>query len=338
MDVRVARAVVLPAARGAVDIREIPVREPGTGEVLLRMESCGICHSDVFVSQLEKLPSVPVVLGHEGIGRVESVGAGVSGWSPGDRAGITFLASTCGSCDLCRSGRERFCSKQLNFGFTVPGALAEYATVPVPCLAHVPEALDALAAAPLCCAGWTAYSAIGEAGLQPGQTIALFGMGGLGHLAVQYARRRGLRVIAVDVPGAKLEMAVELGAEAAVPAENAGRTVARTYGGADAAVVLTKSTAAITEAFRALKRTGTLVLVGLSVSTYELPLVETVLKGITVRGSYLGPRGDLDEVFRAASDGSVRAHVEPYPLDAAPELLERMKRGELLGRAVVRFC
>src|SRR5262249_34840420 len=158
------------------------------GEVLVHMEACGLCHSDLFVSSLEKLPFTPLTLGHEGIGRIAAVGAGVAGFATGDRVGITFLASTCGVCPLCSAGSERFCPRQLNFGYTVNGALADWAVVPAPLLFSVPESLEAGGAAPLCCAGWTAYGALREAALQRGDSVALFGMGGLGHLAIQYAR------------------------------------------------------------------------------------------------------------------------------------------------------
>jgi len=301
------------------------------------MEACGLCHSDLFVASLEKLPLVPVTLGHEGIGRVVAVGAGVDGFAIGNRAGITFLASTCGACELCLSGRERFCPRQLNFGYTVQGALAGYSVVPAPLLFRVPDMLPAAEAAPLCCAGWTAYGALREAGLRPGQSVALFGMGGLGHLAIQYARHLGLRVAAVDVSESKLEMARSLGADLALLAENAGRTVQKQWGGADAAIVLTGSPAAIQQAFRSLKRTGTLIASGLSTNQYELPIVDTVLKGISIRGSYLGTRADLEEVFRLAQVGVGRAHIETHSLDEAPELFETMRRGEILGRAVVVF-
>jgi propanol-preferring alcohol dehydrogenase len=301
------------------------------------MEACGLCHSDLFVASLEKLPLAPLTLGHEGIGRVEALGAGVSGFAVGDRAGITFLASTCGACELCVTGRERFCGRQLNFGYTVNGALAGYAVVPAPFLVRVPDALPAAEAAPLCCAGWTAYGSLREAGLRPGQSVALFGMGGLGHLAIQYARHLGLRVAAVDVSESKLEMARSLGADLAIAAGNAGRTLQRQWGGTDAAIVLTGSPAAIEQAFRSLKRTGTLITSGLSTNQYELPIVDTVLKGISIRGSYLGTRADLEEVFRLAQSGVGRAHIETHALDQAPELFETMRRGEILGRAVVVF-
>jgi len=330
-------AAVLSAPRASVAIASVPVGEPGTGELLVRMEACGLCHSDLFVSSLEKLPRVPLILGHEGIGRVVAAGTGVDHWAPGDRAGITFLASTCGACELCRSGRERFCARQLNFGYTVDGALAGYAVVPAPLLVRVPSSLSAAEAAPLCCAGWTAYGALREACLGPGQSVVLFGMGGLGHLAIQYARHLGLRVAAADLADSKLEMARALGAELALPADAAARALQKQWGGADAAIVLTGSPAAIEQAFRALKRTGTLITCGLSTSQYALPIVDTVLKGISIRGSYLGTRADLEEVFRLAEAGVGRAHIQCHPLERTPSLLEAMRRGEILGRAVVVF-
>jgi propanol-preferring alcohol dehydrogenase len=333
----IVKAARLREARGAVAVESVEAREPAAGEVLLRMEACGICHSDLYVSSLEKLPRTPVTLGHEGIGRVEAVGAGVSGWSVGDRAGMTFLATTCGTCELCRSGRERFCAKQTNFGYSLDGALTAYAVAPGAGLVRIPEEVSAAAMAPMCCAGWTACGAVRESGLTAGQTVGLFGFGGLGHLALQIARHRGLRAAVADVSEAKLEMARAAGAEMTAGGETAGRTIQKEYGGVDAAIVFTGSAAAIPQAFRALKRLGTLVLVGISVSQYELPLVDTIVKGIQIRGSYLGPRQDLEEVFAMSARGDLKAHVETYGIDETPTLLERMKRGEIAGRAVIGF-
>lgn len=185
--------------------------------------------------------------------------------------------------------------------------------------------------------GWTAYGALREAGLRPGQSVALFGMGGLGHLAIQYARHLGLRVAAADVSESKLEMARTLGADLALPAENAGRTLQKQWGGADAAIVLTGSPIAIQQAFRSLKRGGILITCGLSTNQYELPIVDTVLKGLSIRGSYLGTRADLEEVFRLADSGIGQAHIEEHPLDETPALLEKMRQGAILGRAVIVF-
>jgi propanol-preferring alcohol dehydrogenase len=333
----IARAARLQTPRGAVAVDCIELREPGPGEVLIRMEACGICHSDLFVASQEKLAVTPLTLGHEGIGRIESLGPGVTGWAAGDRVGMTFLATTCGTCDLCRSGRERFCPKQTNFGFSLHGALTEYAIAPAAGLVRVPSDAPAATLAPMCCAGWTAFGAVREAGLQPGQTVALFGFGGLGHLALAIARSKGLRVAVADVSEAKLEMARSAGAEITAAGDSAGRTLQKEHGGVDAAIVLTGSAAAIPQAFKALKRLGTLVLVGVSLSQYELPLVDTVVKGIQIRGSYLGPREDLESVFELCSTGALQPHVEAHEIGKTPELLEQMKRGEILGRAVIRF-
>jgi len=328
---------MLGAPRGTIAVVSGEAPRPGPGEVLVRLEACGICYSDLFVAGLEKLPLVPLTLGHEGIGRVVETGPGVDGYAAGDRVGITFLAGTCGECDLCRSGRERYCARQINFGYTAHGALATYAAVCAQYLAPIPDSLPAAEAAPLCCAGWTAHAAVGEAGLGPGQAIGIFGMGGLGHLAVQYALLRGLRVAAVDTAEEKLEQARALGAELAVPSETAGRTLQKQMGGVDAAVVLTGAPAAIQQAFRAVKRTGTVVVVGLSSNQYELPIVDTVLKGIGVRGSYLGTRAGLEEVLRLGASGQVRPRVETFAIEEAPRLMEQLSHGQLMGRAVVVF-
>jgi propanol-preferring alcohol dehydrogenase len=331
------RAARLREARGTVTVEDVEPAPPGAGEVLIRMEACGLCHSDLFVASLEKLGVAPLTLGHEGIGRIEAVGPDVVGWKPGDRAGMTFLGTTCGACEYCRSGKAQYCAKQTNFGYTLQGVLSERAIAPAAGLVRVPDALDAAALAPMCCAGWTAFGAVREAGLEKGERLALFGFGGLGHLALQAAKHQGLRVAVADTSEAKLEMAREAGAELAVPAENAGRRLSKEWGGADAAVVLTGSPAAIPEAFKSLKRLGTLVLSGLSSSRYELPLVDTVLKGARVRGSYLGTREDLETVFTMATAGSLKACVETHSIEDTPGVLERLRRGEVAGRAVVRF-
>jgi len=333
----VTRAVVLPVAGAAVTVSDTPIPQPPPGHALLQMEACGICHSDLFIAGMEKLPFTPLVLGHEGIGRVAGLGDGVSNLALGDRLGVTFLAATCGVCEWCRTGRERYCPRQLNSGYTAQGALAGFASVPVQHLVRVPDQLSARDAAPMCCAGWTAYRAVKEAAIAPGATVAIFGMGGLGHLAVQFARHAGLRVAAVDVSEEKLALARSEGAEITVHAENAGRTLQKEHGGVEAAVVLTASVAATGQALRSLKRCGTLVQVGLAHGMAELPIVDTVLKGITIRGSFLGTREDLEEVFLLAAAGVVRPHIETHAIEDAPLLFEKLRRGELTGRAVITF-
>jgi alcohol dehydrogenase, propanol-preferring len=320
-----------------VTIADLPMPQPAPGGVLLKMEACGICHSDLFIAGLERPPVVPLVLGHEGIGIVESLGEGVTSVAVGDRVGVTFLASTCSICDWCRTGRERYCPRQLNAGYTSPGVMAGFVSVPAQYLVRVPKQMSAAEAAPMCCAGWTAYRAVKEAASQPGATIAVFGMGGLGHLAVQFARHAGLRVAAVDVSEEKLALARGVGAEITVMAENAARMLQKEYGGMDAAVVVTGSAAAAGQALRSLKRCGTAVLVGMAQGPGELPIVDTVLKGITIRGSFLGTSQDLEEVLRLAAAGVVRPHIESHAITDAPALFERLGRGQIAGRAVISF-
>jgi len=330
-------AAVLASPRAKVTVTGVEVKAPGPGEALVRLEACGICHSDLFIAGLEKLALSPLTLGHEGIGRVEAVGAGVSDWAEGDRAGITFLGTTCGVCDWCLTGRRRFCPDQTNFGYTLQGALAKYAVAPAAALVPVPEEVSATVAAPMCCAGWTAMGALREAGLQPGQSLALFGLGGLGHLALEIARVQGVRVSVVDVSEEKLELARALGAEIALSGSEPGRILQKECGGMDAAIVFTGAPAAVPQAFRALKRNATLVLVGISRSPYELPLAETVTRGIVIRGSYLGTHQDLEEGFRLLRAGAIRPHVHTHTLAESPALLDEMRRGTLMGRAVIAF-
>jgi propanol-preferring alcohol dehydrogenase len=332
-----AEAAILRAPRAPVEVAPIELEEPGPGEVLVRLEACGLCHSDLMIAGLDRLPLAPLVLGHEGIGHVERTGQGVDQVVAGDRVGLTFLASTCGACEYCATGRERYCARQVNFGYTRHGSMAQCAVAPAASLVRVPAELPAHVAAPLCCAGWTALSAVRQAKLNAGQTLAVYGAGGLGHLGIQYARAAGLRVLAADVSEEKLALARQVGADVAMISAESGRKISKELGGADAAVVFVPSPEAVAEAFRALKRTGTLVVAGLSTRPWEMPLYEAVLKGITFHGSYLGSREELEEVFRLAVAGVGIPRVETHPLSGLPGVMESMKLGRLAGRAVVVF-
>ena len=215
-------AARLQERAGAVQVQAVDMGEPGPGEALVRMEACGVCHSDLFVSGLEKLAVTPLTLGHEGIGRIEALGPDADGWAVGDRVGITFLGTTCGACELCRSGRERYCAKQTNFGYSLQGALAEYAIAPVAALVRVPAEMDAAALAPMCCAGWTAYGAVSEAGLAPGRRSRCSGSAGWDTWRCRSRGTRGLRVAVVDTSEAKLEMARADGAELTASGDDGG--------------------------------------------------------------------------------------------------------------------
>ena len=329
------RAVFLTAARGRVEVRDHEPGPPGAGEVQVAMEACGVCHSDLMIGELEQLPLAPLVIGHEGVGRVRAVGDGVA-LAPGDRVGVTYLASACGRCPLCARGEARFCQAQVQHGFTRHGAMGGVVNVAAAELVRVPDRLAPELAAPLCCAGWTALGAVRGTGLAAGQRLGVFGLGGVGHLAVQYARHLGIEVAAVDLSEAKLEQARALGADLAVPAAGAGRALLKALGGVDAAIAFTSATAAIHEAFRSLKRRGTLHLVGMAAGArYDLPLNETIIKGLNLRASYLGTRADLEEVFALAVAGVGVPHVEPVDIAEVPSVLERLHAGQVIGRAVV---
>ncbi len=330
-------AVCLAAPRGAIEVRTIEVGEPGPGEVRVRMEACGICHSDVMIAGLEKLPLSPLVLGHEGIGIVEATGEGVTEAAPGDRVGITYFGAGCGQCTACRTGHARYCAKQSNHGYTRHGALASHAVVAAQNLIRVPASLSAEEAAPLCCAGWTAMGALQEARIEPGQWVAIVGFGGLGHLACGYAREMGARVAVIDPSPEKLEFARALGAAIAVPPDAARKTLQKEIGGVQAALVFTASAAAGPVALSTLQRRGAMILVGLTTDTFPVSMTEIVLKGIRIQGSYLGTRQDLERVFAIAAEGKVKPHVTAHAVNEGPALIAQLKRGELTGRAVVRF-
>lgn len=331
------KAAVLTSPRNPIEIRPVEIENPGPRELLVRMEACGICHSDLFVAGLDRLPRTPLTLGHEGIGRVEIAGAEAREFRPGDRVGITFLGSTCGECIYCQSGRERFCPKQKNTGYTVDGALSGYAIADASHAVRVPENATPHIVAPLCCAGWTAYGALREAGLTSGSTVAIFGYGGLGQLALQYSLREGLRAAVVDVSEAKLEHARAAGAFFTARSQESGRTLQKQVGGADAAIVFTASIEAMEQAVKSVKRTGTVVLVGLTTRDLTLSITEIILKGIRLTGSFLGSRDDLAAVFRIEREEGIRPTVETFALDDTPEVLARLHRGEIAGRGVVIF-
>jgi len=337
------KAAILRAAQTPVEIADVPRPSPGPGEVLVRMQACGICHSDLFIAGLPQLPRAPLVLGHEGVGIVEALGPGVgAGLKPaptvGDRVGIAFLHRTCGQCEFCLTGRETYCPGQVHTGYMVDGALAEYAVAAADYVARIPEGLSSLEAAPLCCAGLTAYRALRKATLRAGEWVAIFGAGGLGHLAIQLARHLGLRVAAVDVAPAKLEQAVRLGAELVINgAVQKPREALARVGGAAAALTLTGSGAAIEQAFQTLKPGGILVLVGITAETFALPVLKTVMQGLRIAGAFVGTRQELREVLELAAAGHLKVQVEPCGLEDVPTVLDRMKRGAILGRAVVEF-
>jgi propanol-preferring alcohol dehydrogenase len=305
------------------------------------MEASGLCHTDIHAwrGDWPVKPTPPFVPGHEGVGIVEAVGAGVTRVHEGDRVAIPWLGTACGACEHCVSGWETLCESQANSGYSIDGSYAEYAVADARYVGLVPDGIDPMDAAPLTCAGVTTYKAVKVAGTRSSDLVAVFGIGGLGHLALQYAAIAGGTVIAVDLHDDKLALARELGATYTVNAsEQDAAAVIQELGGADQAIATAVSPKAFEAAFASLRRGGTLSMVGLPAeNTLPLPIFETVLKGITLRGSIVGTRVDLAEVFELHRLGRTRVVRETRKLDTVNEDFAEVEAGHVTARLVFAF-
>ncbi|GAB4101006.1 alcohol dehydrogenase AdhP [Micromonospora taraxaci] len=334
------RATVVTAFDRPLEMRDLPVPEPGPGEMLVRIEASGLCHTDIHAARGDwpVRPNPPVVPGHEGVGIVERIGPGVTEHAVGDRVALPWLGWACGTCSYCVTGWETLCESQRNTGYSIDGAHAEYAVTAARYAVRVPDGVDPFEAAPLTCAGVTTYKAVKVAGVRPGDRVAIFGIGGLGHLAQQYAQLFGGETIAVDVTAEKLALATALGAAHTVNAVQVDPVDAITrLGGADVAIVLAANPTVIEQAHRCLRRGGRLVLVSLpKENTIALPVFETVLKGITVVGSIVGTRADLAEVFRLHAAGRTRVAYEIRKLDDINTAVEDVLAGRVAARLVLQ--
>jgi propanol-preferring alcohol dehydrogenase len=335
------RAAVVHAFDQPLRVEERPTPTPGHGQVLVKMEACGLCHTDIHAAHGDwpVKPNPPFVPGHEGVGIIAALGQGVRGLTEGDRVAIPWLGYACGACEYCASGRETLCPNQQDSGYSVDGAYAEYALAEAAFVGRVPAGLDPLDAAPLTCAGVTTYKAVKVAGTRSSDLTAIFGIGGLGHMAVQYARIAGASVAAVDLVDSKLALARDLGAEYTIngltedPVERI-----QALGGADQAIVLAVSPKACEQAFKSLKRGGTLVFVALPADNFvQIPIFETVLQGITVTGSIVGTRVDLAETFELHAQGRTRVVRETRQLEQVNESFEQIEKGEIDARLVFDF-
>jgi len=337
------KAAVVTSFDTPLTIEERQVPEPGPGQVLVRMEACGLCHTDIHAAHGDwpVKPTPPFVPGHEGVGIVTALGAGVTNRAVGDRVAIAWLGHACGHCDYCVSGWETLCEEQQNSGYSVDGAFAEYAVADATYVVPVPEEVTSFDAAPLTCAGVTTYKAIKVARIRPGERVAIFGVGGLGHLAVQYARLVGAEVIAVDLTEEKLELAGQLGADHTVNAATTDPVQAiADLGGADVAVALAVTPQAFEQAYASLRRGGRLVCVALPPETdgpMRLPIFDTVLKGIQVIGSIVGTREDLVEVFRLHALGRTQVIAESRKLDEVNEAIDDVLHARTSARLVFEF-
>ncbi len=320
-------------------ITEVPVPEPGHGQVLVRIAATGVCHTDLHAAQGDwpVKPQPPFIPGHEGVGMVAALGPGVTRLREGDRVGIPWLHAACGHCPHCLTGWETLCGTQQNTGYSVNGSFAEYALAEADFVGILPPGLDWGPAAPILCAGVTVYKGLKETEVRPGEWVAISGIGGLGHMAVQYAVAMGMRVAAVDIHDDKLDLARQLGAEIAINGKSGDPVgdIQRQLGGTHGALVTAVSPAAFAQAFGMLRPHGTMALVGLPPGSFALPIFDTVLKRITVRGSIVGTRQDLDEALAFAAAGKVAAHFSWDRLENINAIFDRMLQGGIDGRVVL---
>jgi alcohol dehydrogenase, propanol-preferring len=335
------KAAVARAFGAPLEIEEVPVPEVVPGTVLVRVKASGVCHTDLHAvdGDWPVKPIMPLIPGHEGVGIVAAVGRGVTNVKEGDRVGVPWLYSACGCCSHCTTGWETLCEAQKNTGYGVNGGYAEYVLADPNYLGHLPAGLDFAAAAPILCAGVTVYKGLKETEVRPGQWVVISGIGGLGHLAVQYAKAMGMNVVAVDIADAKIELAKQLGADIAINARNqdAVERVHKEVGGAHGVLVTAVSPAAFSQAVALLRRGGTMALVGLPPGEFPLPIFDVVLTRKTIRGSIVGTRADLAECLQFAADGKVKSHYSVERLEDINSIFDRMRAGTIDGRIVMEI-
>lgn len=332
------KAAVVREFKKPLVLEDRPIPEPGPGQILVKIEASGLCHTDIHAAggDWPVKPTPPFVPGHEGVGIVQRLGDGVTKVREGDRVAIPWLGWACGECEYCTSGWETLCERQQNSGYSIDGAWAEYALAYGSYVGKVPEGIDPFDAAPLACAGVTTYKAVKVSGARSSDLVAIFGVGGLGHLALQYAQIAGARVVAVDLIDEKLQMAKELGAAHTVNAREQDPVAAiKALGGADAAISLAVSPRAFEQAYGSLRRGGTLVFVGLPAENeIRLPIFETVLNGTRVLGSIVGTRIDLQEVYELHAAGKTEVVHETRRLEDVNDAMREVEEGDVKARVV----
>ena len=336
------RAVVVnPEGTNVQLVENKEMRPLETGEALVDIEYCGVCHTDLHVAHGDfgKVPGR--VLGHEGIGIVKEIAPDVKSLKVGDRVSVAWFFEGCGTCEYCTTGRETLCRTVKNAGYSVDGGMAEQCIVTADYAVKVPEGLDPAQASSITCAGVTTYKAIKEAQLQPGQWTVIFGAGGLGNLAVQYAKKVfNAHVVAVDINNDKLALAKEVGADIVIngyEVEDVAALIQEKTGGAHSAVVTAVSKVAFNQAVDSVRAGGRVVAVGLPSEMMDLSIVKTVLDGIQVIGSLVGTRKDLEEAFQFGAEGLVVPVVQKRPVSDAVDVFDEMEAGTIQGRMVVDF-
>ena len=336
------KAAVIHKFGQPLQIEEMPVKAPGENQVLVKVISCGVCHTDLHACEGDwpVKPKMPLIPGHEALGYVAALGHGAHNIKEGDIVGVPWLFSACGHCDYCYTGWETLCEAQQNGGYSVDGGYAEYVVADARYVAHFPAGINFTEMAPIICAGVTVYKGLKETEAKPGEWVAISGIGGLGHLAVQYAKAMGLHVAAIDIADDKLELAKSLGAEIAVNAneQDPGVFLKKETGGMHGVLVTAATPIAFKQGLSALRRKGTLSLNGLPAGTFDLSIFDTVINGTTIRGSIVGTRKDMEEAIAFAVDGKVKTTVHAANLEDINSVFDNMKKAEIDGRIVLEIA
>jgi len=337
------KAAVLHQFKRPLAFEDVPRPSLEAGELLIAVEACGVCHSDLHVAdgdwpQFAPITKMPLILGHEIAGRIVEKGNSVREFRVGDRVGLPWIYWTCGECEFCRGGNENLCARQKITGVTVDGGFAEFVKAPASHVAKIPDGLSAAEAAPLFCAGVTVFRALQQATISPGQRLAIFGIGGLGHLAVQIGREMGAEITAVDTADEKLQLAESLGAAKGLNAKSTNIVKdLRAAGGVHVALVTSAAKAAYDAAFACVRPRGTLLAVGLPPEDICLPPIMMAAKEVRIQASAVGTRQDLREVLAMASTGKIRCRVAPRPLSEANLVIDQLRQGQVSGRMVLCF-
>ncbi len=334
------KAAVVTELGQPLEILEVEKPEARDGQVVVKVEASGVCHTDLHAAQGDwpVKPSPPFIPGHEGVGVVAEVGRGVTGVREGDRVGVPWLHSACGHCRHCVGGWETLCETQSNTGYGVNGGFADYVLADPNFLGRLPDRLDFAPSAPILCAGVTVYKGLKETDAKPGQSVAIVGVGGLGHLAVQYAKAMGFHVVAVDIAEDKLKLAKQSGADEVYNAAQLDAAAEiQKGGGVEGVLVTAVSTESFAQSVGMLARGGTMSLVGLPPGGFELPIFDVVLARKTIRGSIVGTRNDLAEALQFAAEGKVASHFSMDRLENINAIFERMTAGKIDGRVVMEI-
>jgi len=336
------KAAVVREFGKALQIEEVEVKRPGRNQILVKIIASGVCHTDLHAidGDWPVKPKMPLIPGHEGAGYVVAVGPDVFNVKEGDAVGVPWLYSACGGCEHCITGWETLCESQQNGGYSVDGSFAEYVIADARYVGKLPANTNFLTMAPILCAGVTVYKGLKETEVKPGEWVAISGIGGLGHVAIQYAKAMGMHVAAIDIADDKLNLAKKLGADLVVNAknENPGEFLKKATGGMHGALITAVSPIAFKQGLQTLRRKGTMALNGLPPGNFDLSIFETVLNRITIRGSIVGTRKDLQEAIEFAVEGKVKATVTAAKLEDINTVLKDMKEGKIEGRMVLQIA